>query len=364
MNSAKSWHNRSVEITIDLAAVKHNYSIAKRFAGSQKLFAVVKSDAYGHGAIEVAKSLRQADGFAVVTVAEALELRNHGVHQPILVLQGPQSVDDFQQIVHHDLWCSVHDREQLAMIYAQPQVAQVPLWIKLDTGMGRLGFTANELPELKHAFPNIVWSGMMTHFACADEIENGYTAKQIAQFNEIASDIGVSGSMANSAGILAWPDSKADWARPGLMLYGCSPIDQNFDNSHACSVDLLPAMRVTAPIIALKRVTNGSSIGYARTYICEADRLIAYLGVGYGDGLPRILDKTAKVMLHSEQCPLLGRVSMDSIAIDVSAIAAVKVGERATLWGPEHPVERLANAAGTISYELLTNIRGHRVYID
>ena len=327
------------------------------------MFAVVKADAYGHGAIEVAKALPMADAFAVATTGEALALREAGIKQPILVLQGPSDACQLDAYIQHDLWASIHDEHQLAWLKRSLQLNQLSLWLKVDTGMGRLGFSVAQA-EHELQFGPINWMGMLTHLASADDQGCGEVTAQAQQFASLQSRFPhLQSSIANSAGIMAWPDLHAQWLRPGLMLYGSSP----FEGTTGSAEGLKPVMRVSALIISVKTLAKGASVGYAHEYHCPEQMRVGYLGVGYGDGLPRVLDTTATVLVHETPCPVIGRVSMDSIAIDLRSLnnvtPGVAPGDEVVIWGPEHPVERLAAAAGTICYEMYTHVRGKRLYL-
>ncbi|MEE9322840.1 MAG: alanine racemase [Granulosicoccus sp.] len=367
MNSAER-SARSVSITIDLAAIRHNLSIARQLSGGGKLFAVIKADAYGHGAIEVMRGLsrpdvapaNRADGFAVVTVGEAVALREAGSKLPILVLQGPQQAGECAELLSYDLWPVIHDQAQLSWYRQCSERDDLAAWLKVDTGMGRLGVTPAQAAELLQPASGIQWRGVLSHLACADEPGNDHTDAQIAAFDALPLPVGVWRSLANSAAILAWPATKNDWARPGLMLYGVNPLNREAPDTF----DLKQAMRVKAPLVSVKTLLAGSGVGYAQTWTCPETMSVGLLGIGYGDGLPRVLDSSARVIVHNVACPVIGRVSMDSIAVDLRAVPAAAVGDMAQLWGPEQSVDALAAAAGTISYELLTGIRGSRMWQD
>ncbi len=374
-------YRRSVSISIDVKALRTNLATARRLSAGGRQFATIKADAYGHGAVAVAHALsprassRQysepgiatqepqegiADGFAVVTIEEALELRMSGVEQPILVLQGPQTADACQEMRRYDLWPVIHDLEQYQWYRERSERHQLNAWLKVDTGMGRLGFQIEETQSILNADHGIRWMGLMTHFACADEPDNPFTELQRSRFDAIETPAGMLRSMANSAAILAWPATRADWARPGIMLYGCNPLDRQLPEG----VSLSPVMRVTAPLISVKKMPAGAGIGYAQTWQCPEDMPVGYAAIGYRDGLPRVLDSSAAVCVAGHRCPIVGRVSMDSIAIDLRAAPQVRPGESVELWGEVAPIDALAKAAGTINYELLTSIRGRRTYVN
>lgn len=358
MNSV---NRRALHIEIDLGAIRHNLSLVKQCTPAQNIFAVLKADAYGHGALKVAHALEQADGFAVVTLNEAIELREGAVDKPILVLQGPYSKWECADFVQRGLWPIVHCEEQFQWFNETADIEKLQPWIKIDTGMGRLGFLPDRAQTLLDDSDKLSWFGALTHFAIADEINNPATKLQIERFNALNISASLQKSLANSAGVLAWPDAQADWARPGIMLYGSNPLDV----VNASVDQVRPAMRVSAPLIACKHYAADTLIGYAGSYRCPEAMTVGYVAIGYGDGMPRVMDRTATVWIAGQQCPIVGRVSMDSIAVDLRGLEkSVGPGDEVVLWGPEHPVEILAKAAGTIAYELLTSIKGVRHYTD
>jgi len=352
-------HKRALRISIDLRAIQHNLELARTSSDGQNLFAVVKADAYGHGSVQVASALDQADGFAVVTLAEAVELREASINKPILVLHSAHNQKECAVFAQYNLWPVIHCTDQLHWFAELPNSHQLQAWIKIDTGMGRLGFHPDEVQKILTSDLSLSWYGAMTHFANADVPDDQLTEQQIQSFHTLTQNLNVQCSLANSAAILAWPASKGHWARPGIMLYGSNPIQ----SQSKMDVPLRPAMRVTAPLISRKRYKAGSTIGYAASYVCASPMDVGYIAVGYGDGFPRVLDRHASVFLNGQTCPIIGRVSMDTIAVDLSRAENSKLGDEAVLWGEEHPVEILANSADTISYELMTSIRGPRAYI-
>ena len=353
-------YRRSVRITINLDALRSNLACARALSDGGKIFATIKADGYGHGAVEVARALTAADGFAVVTLEEALELRESGIEQPVLVLQGPQSRDALDEMRNARFWPVIHDQQQIEWLRDYTEIAQLKCWLKIDTGMGRLGFMPEQAAHLLQASTGITWMGAMTHFASADELDNSFTQAQIERFNTIDSMSGLQKSLANSAAVLAWPASRADWARPGIMLYGCNPLDRALP----AGTTLETVMTVTAPLISVKNLPAGAGVGYAQTWQCPEPMPVGYVAIGYRDGLPRSLNDAACVAIGGKHCPVVGRVSMDSIAVDLRSVPDAQVGDGVQVWGTEASVEDLARAAGTISYELLTSIRGQRVYQD
>ena len=370
---------RSVRVEVDLPAIRANLATARRLSGGGKLFATVKADAYGHGAVAVAQALSAsapgqphrhdselADGFAVVTLDEALELRDANISQPILVLQGPQDIEAFAVMEQHKLWPVIHDLQQYEAFRHYAQRDKLPAWLKVDTGMGRLGVQPAEADKILSADEGIHWHGLMTHFASADETTKqtsiDFTRQQIDSFAAIRSPRMLERSMANSAAVLSWPTARADWARPGIMLYGCNPLDKELPEG----IELQPAMSVSAPLISVKQLAAGAGIGYAQTYHCPEAMPVGYVALGYRDGIPRILNEHASVVVAGIACPVIGRVSMDSMAIDLRKVhhleRAVRMGDPVEFWGKQVSADHLAAAAGTISYELLTSIRGRVTY--
>lgn len=348
---------RSVRVHIDLTAIRHNLDVARTLSGS-RVFAVIKADAYGHGAATVAEALTSADGFAVVTTGEAMALREAGISKPVLVLQGPRQSADCAAYLEHALWPVIHDLEQYGWFKRVTVAAQLGAWLKVDTGMGRLGVFPDVAKQLLTGNSPISWKGVLSHLACADEPGNAHTQTQIRAFAAGRWPQHLATSLANSAAIIAWPDARHDWARPGIMLYGSNPLL----NAVSRDLKLRPAMHVTAPLFAIKHFDAGAGIGYAQAWVCAEPMRVGFAAIGYADGLPRVLDASATVLIGGKRCPIIGRVSMDSIAIDLRSLADAAVGDPVTLWGPDHPVELMAAAAGTIAYELLTGIKGARTY--
>lgn len=369
---------RSVSITIDLAAIRHNLVTARRLTGGAKVFATIKADAYGHGAVPVAHALSCvvsesdgamhentefgaeaiADGFAVVSLDEALELRQAGIEQPILALQGPQSSGACSIMREKNIWPVIHDREQYEWYQRLEHRQVLRAWLKVDTGMGRLGVSVDDANRILKAEHGVNWMGLMTHFASADEVDNSYTQQQLSLFNTVNIRNGMVCSLANSAATLAWPDTHKDWVRPGVMLYGCNPLDRQLP----AGVSLKPAMKVEAPVISVKMLPAGAGVGYGQSWHCPETMPVGYVALGYRDGLPRVLDSNAQVYIDGQPCPIIGRVSMDSVSIDLRNVRETKLGTLAQFWGGSADIDQLAKAADTINYELLTSIRGCRKY--
>ena len=357
-----------IRATIDLEALRDNFALLRRAAPGARAMAVVKADAYGHGAVRVASALADADGFAVARLDEALALRKAGVAKPILLLEGVTGAQELAQALAAGLDLAVHDLSQLEMLEqaslsgaagADPAGPRPVIWLKVDTGMNRLGFRPEEALAARarllaaRSAPREL--RLMTHLARADEADAAPTATQLARFAALVAEwTAVAGvrpvtSVGNSAGILRGAESQGDWIRPGLALYGASP----FTGRSAAELGLAPVMTLETAVIALREVPTGEGVGYGAAWRAARPSRIAILAAGYADGLPRHLPSGSPVLFASGRAPLAGRVSMDMVAVDVTDLPTVTMGERVVLWGRGLPVDELASAAGTIAYELL-----------
>jgi alanine racemase len=314
--------------------------------------AVVKANAYGHGLVPTALSLPEADAFAVARLGEAIALREAGVMQPIVLLEGVFDAAQLAIAARMAFDLVVHHPEQLALL-EQQAARDFVVWLKIDTGMNRLGFRIEDAPaalaRLRALHPALREIRLLTHLACADERDSPATERQLDSFAPFARHEGLVCSIANSAALLSLPAARAQWVRPGLALYGASP----FADQDAASLGLLPAMSLETTVIATRLVRAGETVGYGGAWRAGRDSRIAILAGGYGDGLPRCLAPRTPVLIGETRAPLVGRVSMDMIAVDVTGHGDIAVGESARLWGPGLPVEEIARGAGTIPYELL-----------
>ena len=332
---------------IDFDALKHNFQVAKQAAPKSKIMAVIKANAYGHGMPKVAEALADADGFAVATIGEGLALRTAGISKIILILQGASNAQEYQRAAEQQLTLSVHHNSQLA-IFTQHKGEHPPLWIKLDTGMHRLGFPVEQAEKLINQLGEKV-TGIMMHFARADEPGNPDNCRQLNVFQQATGSFNLIRSAANSAALLKLPESHFNWVRPGIMLYGASPLL----NVSAEALNLKPVMTLTAPLIAINAHKKGEAVGYGGDYICPEDMPIGVIAIGYGDGYPRHAPSGTPVLINGVECPLAGRVSMDMLTVDLRNCPSADVGDNVVLWGKDLSVERTAEMAGTISYELL-----------
>jgi len=351
------------QAVINLSACRHNLSVAKKSAPDSKCIAVIKANAYGHGMVNIAKALTNADAFAVACIDEAIELREANITPPILLLEGFNSENELDLIRQYNLDSVIHTEEQLQLFESSTGEA-INVVVKIDTGMHRLGFNPNDvlavyqrLEKTSNVNKNIQF---MTHFSSADNKQDDKTLKQIEVFYQTIDacskvDNAFELSLANSAGILAWPQSHATWSRPGIMLYGVSPFI-NYSISEPIDYDLKPVMTLSSTLISIKKLKKGEAIGYGGTYVCEKDMKVGIVAIGYGDGYPRHAKTGTPVLVNGKRCSLLGRVSMDMICVDLSEQLDAKINDQVILWGEGLAVEEIAAAAETIAYELLCGV--------
>ncbi|WP_437882671.1 alanine racemase [Pseudomonas sp. LRF_L74] len=347
---------RPLVAVVDLAAIRHNYAIAKRCAPGRQAFAVVKANAYGHGVREVVTTLHdEVDGFAVASLEEAAEVRALHASARLLLLEGCFSASELPIAAQLGLDIVVQGEEQLAALLAADLPRPINVWIKADTGMHRLGFSADGVRAAHarlRAAPQVAELNLISHFACADERGHWLNEQQIGEF------LGLLGldfdlrSLANSAAVVTLPAAHLDWIRPGIMLYGATPL---LDMT-AAELGLKPAMSLMAEIIAIHDVAEGDSIGYGAGWTARRPSRIGTLSCGYADGYPRQAPAGTPAWLHGQRVPLAGRVSMDMLTVDLSDVPLAQVGDAVELWGANLPVDEVARAAGTIGYELLSKV--------
>ncbi|TVP84195.1 MAG: alanine racemase [Thioalkalivibrio sp.] len=358
---------RAAAMRRSAGALRHNLARARAFAPGRRVWAVIKAEGYGHGMEWAAAALAgHADGFSVSCIEEALALRESGTAAPILVLQGPRTAADWERCARHDLQPVLHDEQQLGMLAGFR--GELPgLWVKLDTGMHRLGFAPmkaqalfEQLRDHPAARRGLHW---LTHLACADQTAHPQNAEQLDRFSHAVAELPGHRSLANSALVMsggAARPSRTEWIRPGIMLYGPSPMEGEVGPER----DLRPVMTVTAPLIAVKRLEPGACVGYGATWTADRQTRAGVVAMGYADGYPRHAPTGTPVLVQGRECPVIGRVSMDMLEIDLTGVPDAIVGDTVTLWGEGLPVERIAEAAGTISYELLTRVAGRLRVID
>ena len=355
---------RPARALIDLNALRHNYRLARELGG-HKALAVVKADAYGHGAVRCARALEpEVDGFAVACIEEALELREAGIRAPILLLEGFFEADELALIDAHDLWCVVQADWQIDAIEQSHPARPLTLWLMLDSGMHRLGLDTQDyrasLQRLQ-ALPQVGKVVTATHFARADELDCRRTDEQLATFNRTSAASPLPRSLSNSAALLGWPEVHGEWARPGLMLYGANP----FPTQHPVADRLQPVMTVESKIISVRDLAIGEPVGYGARFVTSRPSRMGVVAMGYADGYPQFAPNGTPVTIDGRPGQLIGRVSMDMLTVDLTDHPAAGLGSCVELWGRQVPVTELATHAGGSAYSLLCGLkRVPRSYLD
>jgi alanine racemase len=323
---------------------------------------VIKANAYGHGIERAARAFGAADGFAVLDFQEAERLRSSGVAQPILMLEGFFKPADLELLTRHALTPAIHNPEQVEMLKRATLGGEIDVYLKVNSGMNRLGFGVESMRPAYHALrrhPQVKSVTLMTHFADADG--PGGVKEQLAWFEEVTEPLEVSGrSLANSAALLRFPETRGDWVRPGIMLYGCSP----FADRTAESLDLRPAMTLGSEIIATQQLRAGERIGYGLSYEAAGAMRVGIVACGYADGYPRHAPTGTPVLVNGKRTRIVGRVSMDMISVDLSDLRDAGIGSPVTLWGEGLSADEVGAAAGTLSYELLTKVTARVPFIE
>ena len=341
---------------IDKAALAHNLAQVRRHAPKSAIMAVIKADAYGHGVKAAVEALADADGFAVARCDEAFELRKLGVDRPIVVMGGAYNRESVLAAAAQGLCLAVHHPWQLDLLESLPAGSLPTTILKIDSGMHRLGLQPAEVEPALTRLQALGCLGarplLMTHMANADDRSDPKTDAQWALFQGLVRRFDTGFSAANSAVLMSRPEMQGDWVRPGIMLYGVSP----FIDSLGVEVGLKPVMTLQARLIAIKQIKKGETVGYGATWTCPEDMPLGVVGIGYGDGYPRHAPTGTPVLLVDRLVPLVGRVSMDMITLDLRTCPEAQVGDQVTLWGNGLPAERVAAAAGTIAYQLFCNL--------
>ena len=347
---------RPARALIDLQALRHNYQLAREVTGAKAL-AVIKADAYGHGAVRCAQALEaEADGFAVACIEEALELRAAGIGAPILLLEGFFEADELPLIVEHDFWCVVHSLWQLDAIEQARLAKPIHVWLKLDSGMHRVGLHPNDYKaayQRLQASANVAKIVLMSHFARADELDCTRSVEQVAVFLGARADLTAEISLRNSPAVLGWPRVPSDWVRPGLMLYGASP----FEEPQATASRLQPVMTLESKVICVRELPAGEPVGYGAKFITQKPMRIGVVAMGYADGYPRQAPTGTPVLVDSVRSQLLGRVSMDMLCIDLTDVPQAGLGSTVELWGKNILASEVASAADTIPYQIFCNLK-------
>lgn len=348
--------SRPTYMKIDLAALKHNFGRVRDLASGRSVIAMVKANAYGHGITRVAHALPMADALGVASLEEGLILREAGITQPIVLVEGVFHADEIQEAAKQHFSLVVHHLPHVEMLEKIQGYPPFTIWLKMNTGMNRLGIDPLQFQEIYQRLLKAESVkkpiGLMTHFADADDIRSDATVKQLELFNNITANVRGPRSLANSAAIIAFPQTHADWVRPGLMLYGASPFNGKTGLDH----DLQPVMTLSSRLIAINKVKKGNKIGYGGTFTAPEDMLIGVVGVGYGDGYPQFAKNGTPVLVNGVECRVVGRVSMDMLTVDLRHQPNAKIDDPVILWGQGLPVERVAKASDTSAYEILTRM--------
>lgn len=357
---------RAATATMNLDAFRNNYRLAKSLAPRQQAVAIIKADAYGHGAIQLASALdNEADAFGVACIEEALELRQAGIKTPILLLEGFFSADEIPIISENNFWCAVHSLDQIKALAQTTLFKPINVWLKMDSGMHRLGIMPEDYANAFNALSKLEQVAdivLMSHFASADDLTNPTTAKQIQCFDNICTELNAPVSIANSAATLGHDEARRDFQRPGIMLYGATPFSQ----PHPVANKLSAVMTLTSEIIAIRDLNPGDGVGYSHRHICQQATKVGTVAMGYADGYPRHAKEGTPVMVNGQRTHIIGRVSMDMLTVDLTHIKDVNVGSSVELWGDNLPAAEIAPFADTIPYTLFTGItrRVHKRYIN
>lgn len=348
--------SRLIRAVIDTRALRSNLATVRARAPGAHVMAVVKANAYGHGLVPAALALADADAFAVARLEEGLALRAAGVTKQIVLLEGVFAAEQLLEAARHGFDIVVHDPLQIELLEAFSGQHRFVIWLKIDTGMNRLGFRPSDFPvalaRVRSMIPAPLEIRVLTHLARADDRDDTANREQIARFNSVVGTLDYATSISNSAGVLSGAGIQADWVRPGLALYGVSP----FADQTAADLGLQPVMALESTVLTVRRVPKGETVGYSGVWRAPRDSLIAIVAAGYGDGLPRNLPSDTPVLIAGQRATIAGRVSMDMIAVDVSTLPPVHVRDTVILWGEGLPVEEIARHAGTIPYELLCGV--------
>ncbi|MNF60134.1 Alanine racemase [compost metagenome] len=347
---------RPARALIDLQALRHNYQLARELSGAKAL-AVIKADAYGHGAVRCAQALEaEADGFAVACIEEALELRAAGIKAPVLLLEGFFEADELPLIIEHDFWCVVHSLWQLEAIEQARLSKPLTVWLKMDSGMHRVGLHPK---DYQTAYQRLLASGkvakivLMSHFARADELGCQSSAEQVAVFEAARKGISAQVSLRNSPAVLGWPDIPSDWVRPGIMLYGATP----FEEEQSQAARLQPVMTLESKVISVRELPAGEAVGYGAKFVTQRPSRIGVVAMGYADGYPRLAPTGTPVLVAGQRSQLVGRVSMDMLCIDLTDVPQAGLGSPVELWGKNILASDVAIKAGTIPYQIFCNLR-------
>ncbi|MDR3425276.1 MAG: alanine racemase [Alphaproteobacteria bacterium] len=355
---------RQTLCTLSTANLLHNLAVIKTRAPRARIMAMVKANAYGHGLRSVAQRLEgHVDALGVASIDEATALRQAGVNTPITLIEGVFAPEELALAATQGFAVVFHSAHQLRWLEATHLPGKITAWLKLDTGLGRLGFSPQDAAQALQTLsenPSIRQPvGLLSHFACADTPQHPLNKKQIAIFAAFAEQCQGPKSFCNSAALFAFPDRQQDWVRPGLALYGASPLA----GRSAEELGLKPVMTFQTEIIAVQHFKRGDTVGYGAKFICPEDMPTGIIAAGYGDGYPRSLREGAPVLIGDRLCPLIGRVAMDMTAVDLRLCAQAAVGDKVTLWGKGLPIEKLTDFCDHIAYDLLTGVQNRVKFV-
>ena len=357
-------------------AIRRNLERVRAAASGCRVMAVIKANSYGHGLVSIARYLSDVDALGVARVSEGVRLRDAGITTPIVVLEGCSDPDEVAAAIAHDMQVVVHDPAHFSLLANADGTSVLRAWLKIDTGMGRLGFRPDEMKACVQRMATLPVLGknivVMTHLACSDDPDSPVTMEQLRRFGAAIGHYAGDVSVANSAGVLMWPQtmesspdmdySGDNWVRPGLALFGASPVT----GKGAREFGLIPAMSFESRLIAVKTVKRDARVGYGGSWRAHRDTVVGVAAVGYGDGYPRQLESGTPVLVNGRRASLIGKVSMDMINLDLTDVPVAKVGDPVVLWGGHLPIEEIAARAGTIPYELMCGLServAHR-YLD
>ena len=354
---------RPARVVVDLDALRHNLARVRRFAPGARVMAVVKADAYGHGIERTAAALDGADAFGVACLEEAQQVRA-AAQQPVVLLEGPFTGAELECISRSGFEIVVHHHFQVEMLERVRLARPLRVWLKVDSGMHRLGFEPGEAAavhaRLQRCKSVAAPLRLMTHLANASNAEDDFTAVQIETFGRACAGLEGERSIANSAGVIAWPDSRCQWVRPGLMLYGVSPLSGTRASDH----ELRPVMALRSELISVKRLKRGDAVGYGGAWRCPQDMEVGVVAAGYADGYPRHAQSGTPVLVKDRRAGIVGIPSMDMLSVDLRNVSGAAVGDAVELWGPELPIEEVAEYAGTAPYELLCGVHKRLSYVE
>lgn len=348
---------RHTQATIHLEAIVKNYQLANQWAPKSKNIAVIKADAYGHGSVKVAEALAPyVPAFAVAIFEEAVELKDAGIQNPILVFQGVNEPSELEYAAKHDLWPMLENEQQVRLITETLLDIPIKVWLKVDSGMHRLGFNQADLTKVMEDLEYCPWVMeeivLSSHLANASRPQDRDNLQQLKRFLQWTDNLNFPTSMANSAALLGFEQAQMHWNRPGIMMYGLSP----FEDIHSHQSTLTPAMTFSSSVISIRQINQGDYVGYANHWQADKPTTIATIGVGYADGYPRHAENGTPLLIAGQKASLVGSVSMDMITADISHCSNIKIGDPVELWGNTINANDIAHHAQTIGYQLLTGV--------